>query len=173
MDATSTANPSRKHFPMPATDLISQVSLSLLAENRADTKEQSALRSALSSASCQRSGRSPALPYPLHEQFQSTMLSHQPFQWGHLYFVKKGTFLLWLDRGDSIFALTGVGWTGPALGWRGDSSANPLPIRLPTSPVPSPQGLHALRQGFIPPSSPPPLALVGRNTHAPPMISCS
>jgi hypothetical protein len=97
---------------MPATDLISQVSLSLLAENRADTKEQSALRSALSSASCQRSGRSPALPYPLHEQFQSTMLSHQPFHWGHLYFVKKGTFLLWLDtRGHFYFgtALTRMG----------------------------------------------------------------
>jgi len=83
---------------MPATDLNSHLSLSLLAENRAETKEQSVLRSALSSASCQRSGRSPALPYPLHEHFQSTMLSHHPFHRGHLFFVKKGTFLLWLDN---------------------------------------------------------------------------
>lgn len=30
-------------------------------------KSRAALRSALSSASCRRSGRSPALPYPPHE----------------------------------------------------------------------------------------------------------
>jgi len=82
---------------MAQTDMHTALSLSLSAENRAETKEQSALRSALSSASCQRSGRSPAWPYPLHEQFQSTMLFHPPFQRGHFYFVKKGTFLFWVD----------------------------------------------------------------------------
>ena len=58
---------------MAQTDLIKPLSLSLLAKNRADTKEQSAFRSALSSASCRRSGRSPALPYPPHECLESTM----------------------------------------------------------------------------------------------------
>jgi hypothetical protein len=74
---------------MQVTDLDRQLSLSLSAENRAETKEQSVLRSALSSASCQRSGRSPALPYPPHEQLQSTISPYPPF--------KKGTPLLWLD----------------------------------------------------------------------------
>ena len=92
---------------MQVTDINWQLSLSLSAENRAETKEQSALRSALSSASCQRSGRSPALPYPLHEQFQSTTLFHQPLKRGHLYFVKKGTFLLWLDT-YLIYSLPGM-----------------------------------------------------------------
>jgi hypothetical protein len=58
------------------------LSFSLWAENRALTKEQSALRSALSSASCRRSGRSPALPYPPHEYAQFTISPYPPFPWG-------------------------------------------------------------------------------------------
>ena len=41
--------------------------------------------------SCQRSGRTPALPYPLHELHQSTTLSLAP--------SNQGTFLL-CRRGD-------------------------------------------------------------------------
>jgi hypothetical protein len=51
------------------------VSFSLLAENRAETKEQSPLSSALSSASCRHSGCSPAEPYPPHECYKSTRSS--------------------------------------------------------------------------------------------------
>jgi hypothetical protein len=57
---------------MAQTNLDQPLSFSLLAENRADTKEQSAARSALSSASCRRSGCSPAEPYPPHECHEST-----------------------------------------------------------------------------------------------------
>ena len=65
---------------MAQTNLDQPLSFSLLAENRAETKEQSPLSSALSSAPCQRSepvlnvvkDRSPALPYPPHECHQST-----------------------------------------------------------------------------------------------------
>lgn len=57
---------------MAQTNLDQPLSFSLLAENRAETKEQSPLSSALSSASCRRSGCSPAEPYPPHECFKST-----------------------------------------------------------------------------------------------------
>jgi hypothetical protein len=67
------------------------LSLSLLAENRPDAKEQSHFGSALSSASCRRSGRSPALPYPPHEWPEFTISYFSPFQ--------KGTFLL-CQKGD-------------------------------------------------------------------------
>lgn len=71
---------------MDQTELDWQVSFSLSAENRAETKEQSHLRSALSSASCRRSGCSPAEPYPPHEchQFTISLYSSLP----------KGTSLL-------------------------------------------------------------------------------
>ncbi len=62
------------------------VSFALSAENRADTKEQSAARSALSSASWRRSGCSPAEPYPPHECLESTMPAYLP--------LPKGTSLL-------------------------------------------------------------------------------
>ena len=52
------------------------MSLSLSAKNWADTKEQSGDRSAQSSASCRRSGRSPALPYPPHEYLESTISNY-------------------------------------------------------------------------------------------------
>jgi hypothetical protein len=71
---------------MAQTKMDRPVSLSLSAENRVLTKEQSALRSALSSASCRRSGCSPAEPYPPHECHQSTRSSYPPFA--------KGTSLL-------------------------------------------------------------------------------
>jgi hypothetical protein len=71
---------------MVQTDLNRRVSLSLSAKNRAELKGQSLLDSALSSASCRRSGRSPALPYPLHE-------CHQFIIPGHLS-LPKGTSLL-------------------------------------------------------------------------------
>jgi hypothetical protein len=75
---------------MAQTNYGWRLSLSLSAENWAETKEQSAARSALSSASCQRSGRSPALPYPLHDWLEFTISDFPP--------LAKGTFLLWLDR---------------------------------------------------------------------------
>jgi len=71
---------------MAQTDWGQQVSLSLSAKDRAKSKEQSFIGSALSSASCRRSGRSPALPYPPHECYQSTISTHPPFP--------KGTSLL-------------------------------------------------------------------------------
>lgn len=67
-----------------------QLSLSLSAENRVEGIEQSRVGSALSSASCQRSGRSPALPYPLPECLEYFRSNFLP--------LAKGTFLLWLDR---------------------------------------------------------------------------
>jgi hypothetical protein len=75
---------------MAQTDMNTALSLSLSAENRAETKEQSVLRSALSSASCQRSGRSPALPYPPHEQLQSTISPYPPFPKGTSLLCQKG-----------------------------------------------------------------------------------
>jgi hypothetical protein len=71
---------------MPQTDTGCSLSLSLSAKDPPYCKEQSGLRSALSSASCRRSGRSPALPYPPHECQQSTTPGYPPFP--------KGTFLL-------------------------------------------------------------------------------
>ena len=75
---------------MAQTNWSWRLSLSLSAENWAETKEQSAARSALSSASCQRSepvqseawDRSPALPYPLHECLESTMPVYSPLAMG-------------------------------------------------------------------------------------------
>ena len=75
------------------------VSFSLLAENRAETKEQSAVRSAQSSASCRRSepvqseawDRSPALPYPPHEYFEAIISNYSS--------LAKGTSLL-CQKGD-------------------------------------------------------------------------
>jgi len=57
---------------MHQTEIGWQVSFSLAAKNWAETKEQSAARSAQSSASCRRSGCSPAEPYPPHEYHQFT-----------------------------------------------------------------------------------------------------
>jgi hypothetical protein len=73
---------------MAQTDLQQRVSLSLSAKNRADKKGQSLSDSALSSASCRRSGRSPALPYAQrpHECFQSITSGHLS--------LPKGTSLL-------------------------------------------------------------------------------
>jgi hypothetical protein len=64
---------------MAQTDMSWLVSLSLLAKNWAESKEQSGRRSAQSSASCRRSGRSPALPYPPHEFRESTIPAYPPF----------------------------------------------------------------------------------------------
>jgi hypothetical protein len=71
---------------MAQTELIRRVSLSLSAKNRADKKGQSLFDSALSSASCRRSGRSPALPYPPHECPQFITTGQLP--------LPKGTSLL-------------------------------------------------------------------------------
>jgi hypothetical protein len=75
---------------MAQTDWGQWVSLSLSAKNRAKSKEQSVTRSALSLASCRRSGRSPALPYPPHECYQSTISTHPPFAKGTSLLCKKG-----------------------------------------------------------------------------------
>ena len=71
---------------MVQTDPQQRVSLSLSAKNRADKKGQSLIDSALSSASCRRSGRSPALPYPPHECPQFITVGHLS--------LPKGTSLL-------------------------------------------------------------------------------
>jgi len=71
---------------MAQTEMEGPVSFSLSAKNRAETKEQSPLSSALSSASCRRSGRSPALPYPPHESRESTISAYSS--------LAKGTSLL-------------------------------------------------------------------------------
>ena len=71
---------------MDQTKLDQPLSFSLLAENRTETKEQSTACSALSSASCQRSGCSPAEPYPPHECHESTISNYSP--------LAKGTSLL-------------------------------------------------------------------------------
>jgi hypothetical protein len=76
------------------TEIGWPVSLSLSTENWAESKEQSGVRSAQSSASCRRSepaqsvakDRSPALPYPPHECRESTFPAYPPFA--------KGTSLL-------------------------------------------------------------------------------
>lgn len=83
---------------MAQTEPGGPVSFSLSAKNWAETNEQSELRSAQSSASCRRSGCSPAEPYPPHECLESTMPAYPLFQRGHLYFAEKGTFLLCVDR---------------------------------------------------------------------------
>ncbi len=79
---------------MAQTDMDRPVSLSLSAKNWAETKEQSDLRSAQSSASCRRSGRSPALPYPPHECLESTISDYSS--------LAKGTSLLCRKRDISI-----------------------------------------------------------------------
>lgn len=71
---------------MAQTEICWPLSLSLLAENRAETKEQSPLSSALSSASCRRSGCSPAQPYPPHECQEFTISAYSS--------LAKGTSLL-------------------------------------------------------------------------------
>ena len=71
---------------MHQTEIGWQVSFSLAAKNWAETKEQSAARSAQSSASCRRSGCSPAEPYPPHEYHQFTISDYSP--------LAKGTSLL-------------------------------------------------------------------------------
>lgn len=58
------------------------VSLSLLAKNWTENKEQSKRRPAQFSASFRRSGRSPALPYPPHEWLESTISFYSPFAEG-------------------------------------------------------------------------------------------
>ncbi len=72
---------------MALTDMDWQVSFSLSAKNWAECKEQSDHRSAQSSASCRRSGCSPAEPYPPHECHQSTLSHDSSWQRGHLYFA--------------------------------------------------------------------------------------
>jgi len=74
---------------MGQTETAGRMSLSLSAKNWAESKEQSADRSAQSSASCRRSGRSPAEPYPGHECLESTIPAYPPFP--------EGTSLLCID----------------------------------------------------------------------------
>ncbi len=75
---------------MTLTEIDQLVSLSLLAKNWAETKEQSDDRSAQSPASCRRSGRSPALPYPPHEFPQCITLFKDPFKKGTSLLCRKG-----------------------------------------------------------------------------------
>jgi len=71
---------------MPQIEIGWPLSLSLSAKNWTLNKEQSNPRSAQSLASCRRSGRSPALPYPPHEYLESTIADYSP--------LAKGTSLL-------------------------------------------------------------------------------
>ena len=75
---------------MAQTDLGWLVSFSLSAKNWAENKEQSNLRSAQSLASCRRSGRSPALPYPPHECLDSTTPIYPPFALGTSLLCRSG-----------------------------------------------------------------------------------
>ena len=84
---------------MAQTEIDWRMSLSLLAANWAESKEQSDHRSAQSSASCRRSGCSPAEPYPPHECLQSTIPTTPS--------LTKGTSLLCRSGGHFYFVLTG------------------------------------------------------------------
>jgi len=75
---------------MAQTEFGWPLSLSLLAKNWTQNKEQSNPRSAQSLAPCRRSGRSPALPYPPHECQQSTMPAYPPFSKGTSLLCQKG-----------------------------------------------------------------------------------
>jgi hypothetical protein len=75
---------------MAQTNLDQPLSFSLLAENWAETKEQSTVRSAQSSASCQRSGCSPAEPYPPHECHEFTISDYSPLAKGTSLLCRKG-----------------------------------------------------------------------------------
>ena len=98
MATTSTANPSRRPFPMAQTEIDWPVSLSLSAKNWAESKRAEPFGSAQSSASCRRSGRSPALPYPPHECHESIISSYPP--------LRKGDISTLQNRGHFYFALT-------------------------------------------------------------------
>jgi hypothetical protein len=67
---------------MAQTEIGWPLSLSLSAKNWTQNKEQSKPRSAQSLASCRRSGRSPALPYPPHKCQESTTPAYLPFSMG-------------------------------------------------------------------------------------------
>ncbi len=71
---------------MAQTEIGWPLSFALSAKNWAEIKEQSDHRSAQSSASCRRSGCSPAEPYPPHKCQDSTIPAFPPFA--------KGTSLL-------------------------------------------------------------------------------
>jgi hypothetical protein len=77
------------------------MSLSLfLTSGRADDVRAELLHSALPfSRSCQRSGRSPALPYPLHELLYFTTLPG-----GLIFVIKMGSFSI------LIFCYTWLMW---------------------------------------------------------------
>ena len=75
---------------MAQPEIAWPVSLSLSAKNWAESREQSDLRSAQSSASCRRSSCSPAEPYPPHECHESTISAYSP--------LAKGTSLLCRKR---------------------------------------------------------------------------
>ncbi len=75
---------------MAKTDPAWPLSLSLAAKNWADSKEQSDLRSAQSSASCRRSGCSPAEPYPPHECLKFTISDYSSLAKGTSLLCKKG-----------------------------------------------------------------------------------
>ena len=82
-------------MPQPEIDWL--MSLALSAKNWAESKEQSGVRSAQSSASCRRSGRSPALPYPPHECLECTTFFPT---------LPKGDISTLQIRGHLYFALT-------------------------------------------------------------------
>jgi hypothetical protein len=75
---------------MALTDTGWRVSFSLSAKNWAETKEQSAVRSAQSLASHRRSGCSPAEPYPPHECHQPITSPYSSLAWGTFPFWEKG-----------------------------------------------------------------------------------
>jgi len=75
---------------MAQTNLHQPLSFSLLAKNWAETKEQSAARSAQSLASCRRSGCSPAEPYPPHEYHQFTRSDYSPLAMGTSLLCRNG-----------------------------------------------------------------------------------
>lgn len=79
------------------------VSFALSAKNRAEAKEQSSFGSALSSALVSALGVAlQRCSYPPHKCLILSRLFILPWQRGHFYFVKKGTFLFWVD--------SAIGW---------------------------------------------------------------
>jgi len=105
MVITSTAPPSRSPPCLAPTDASRRASLALWAKNWAAHQEQREPRSAQSLASGRRSGSLSSVAPILRTSGNSgPHLFIHPGQRGQFYFVKKGTFLFWVDmlcRGPS------------------------------------------------------------------------
>jgi hypothetical protein len=100
MATISAANPSRKPLPMAQIDWIWPVSFALFGQKLGRKQKGSALRHLPSlRPSCRRSeSLSSVAPILRTSAMSLSYLFTSPWHWGHLYFVKKGTFLFCIDR---------------------------------------------------------------------------